>query len=423
MEQKIFNEVKDVLTWPQKVAFWFYDEIRWVLRVLISAGERFYWDNGFGKAASLAYSFLLSIIPFFAVGLASLNIFTFSQQYIGQLESFFIYKFVPAPSAAEQILLYLDQVREKISAATVPMAVFFIVTSVLLINAIEAALNETWQVHEPRTLIHRLGIFCTIICMAPVLALSVYVFISLRIEPLLVGMESGLVNNFYNFLIPFFLVFIAFLGLYFLVPKAPVKFASATFGAFITAVAFVAAYAGFAYYVERSSYNALYGAIATIPIFLFWLYVFWSIVLLGAETTYQAQHLPRTGKIWKRSIHSVGDANLLLGIQALLIVTKAFQAGEKMPGDLEIAEKLGCSFLVLKPALDSMESAGIISRGATRERPITLMRSPEKIGLSEIHQVLFKGREGVCFPAEMSRLYSHFSEPSKLEKSSLLDLV
>src|SRR5690606_13969023 len=110
---------------------------------------------------------------------------------------------------------------------------------------------------------------------------------------------------------------------------------------------------GYAVYIVRfSSYNAIYTTLAAIPISLFWLYIGWTVVLFGAELSYQAQYLPHQGKIWKRSVLSVGDARLLLAVQSLVIITRAFVRVGKLPNDIELAETLGCSTVVLKPALD-----------------------------------------------------------------------
>ena len=423
VKKEVLEDVKTIASQPKKIASWWVEEVRWFVRVVISALDRFYWDNGFSRSASLAYTSLVSLVPFLAFGFGMLAAFASTKEYIGQVENYLVHKFVPAPEVAEQIVLYVGDFSNKISAITTPMIAFLVITSLLMVNSIEAALNETWQVFEPRPIAQRLSIFCAIVLIVPVFALSVYVFIELRIRPFLAGMEITYLDTLYNYLVPFFLLFGAFVFLYYLVPKAHVKFKSAVFGAFLTSVVFLVAYGAFAIYIEHASYNALYGTLAAIPIFLVWLYIFWTIVLVGAETTYQAQHLPRTGKVWKRSIHSVGDGRMLLAVQALVIVTKAFLDGEKMLSDTELSEQLGCSTVVLKPALDTLEKAQIVSRGTTPQKPVTLMCSPDKITLQQINEVLFKGRPSMRFSSEMRKMYEHFSDGRDGSSVTLVDIV
>ena len=418
------SEVQDVVAAPRRFAEWLLDELQWFVRVVLSAGERFYWDNGFTKAASLAYTSLFSLVPFVTLGVVILAPLAFSQGYIEGVEQFIVHQFVPASEVAQQLVDFLHKAGQNASALSGPMLAFFIVSSILLINAIEYALNETWQVFEARPWGHRIGSFSAIILIAPILALSVYVFVKLRLEPFLAGFQDGFLQSTFNYLVPFFLVFGAFVCLYYFVPKAPVRFPSAVFGAFLTAVVFLVAYGGFAYYIEVNvSYDRLYGAIAAIPIFLFWLYIFWTIVLLGAEATYQAQYLPRKGKIWKRSVHSTGDGQMVLAVQALVMICRAFIEGRKLPDYLEIAERLGCSSVVLRPALDALARAEIISLGNSREKLFTLMRSPDKITIEEINEVLFKGRSSMNFPRQMAALFQAFDQRQRAGETTLLDVI
>jgi membrane protein len=402
-------------------------ELRWLARVVISAAERFYWDNGFSKAAALAYNSLLSLVPIFALSFGMLASFALSQQYVKGVENWLVYKFMPAPEVAAKILEFLSDFSQNMSALNAPMLAFFVITSILLINAIESTFNETWQVYEPRPWTQRIGTFCAIILIAPVMALSIYFFVELRLQPFLEGMQFGAGRTFskvYNYLLPFFLVFFALVCLYYLVPKAPVKLRAAVCGALLTAIVFMGAYVGFAVYIEHyASYDRLYGTIAAIPIFLLWLYIFWTIVLLGVETCYQAQHLPREGRVWKRTVHSLGDGRMLLAMQALVMIARRFLAGEKMPNDLELAERLGCSTVVLKPALDALQGAQIISCGDTKEKLFTLLRSPDRIGLEEIRGVIFRGGESMRMAREMGKLFLCFDAGGENPEGTLMDIV
>jgi len=226
LRSEVLGDVKEVLTLSHRAAHWLYGELRWFCRVVLSAGERFYWDNGFSRAASLAYITLLSFVPFFTLGFGILAAFAVSEKYVANIEAFIIRRFVPAPDVAQQIIEFMEQISVQISAVGVPMIVFFVVTSIVLINSIEGALNETWQVFEPRPLGQKLGIFCAIILIVPIFILSVYLFVDLRIRQFF-GEGGRHLDTVFNHLVPFVIAFSAFVFLYYLVPKAPVKFKSA----------------------------------------------------------------------------------------------------------------------------------------------------------------------------------------------------
>jgi membrane protein len=175
--------------------------------------------------------------------------------------------------------------------------------------------------------------------------------------------------------------------------------------------------------VQISAYERVYESVALVPIFLIWLYVSWSIVLYGAEISYQAQHLPRSGQLWKRSFMSVGDGAMLLAVQSLVMVARAFSAGTKPPNELEIAESLGCSSVVLKSILDGLEQGGIIMRGDGRDMPLLLMKTPQAISVGDIQEAVFKRRDSMFLGEELSRMYRCFSPGSHPKSTSLEDLI
>ena len=396
------------------------------MRVLLSALERFYWDNQFSRAAALAYSTLFSLIPCSALAFALFASFAVTRDNADEVREFIFQQFVPSSAAAlRDVLPYIAEMSARIPNLNAFILVYLVVTVLLLISSIEYAMNEIWQVFEPRSVANRIAIFSSIIVLAPIVALSAYYSASLRAHPFFEHVTVGVYFwQLYSFLLPFFIDFGAFLALYYLVPKAPVRLASAIFGAAIGALAFGGAKELFAVYIARfASYEALYGALAGVPLFLFWLYLAWMIVLFGGECCYQAQYLPLTGKGWKRSLLSIGDGRLLLSMQALLQVTRAFRCGEKLPNDWELAESLGCSSTVLKPALTALERAGLIVRGDTRDMSLALRRAPELITVKHVVDALGLPPGSPRDVKEFGRLYRQIGKPDGMERLTLVDIL
>ncbi len=401
-------------------------ELRWLGRVIVSSADRFYWDNGFSKAASLAYSTLLSLVPLTALSFGILAAFLLNgdASSIKQLSSIkeFIYRlFVPSTAFLNEVLPHIEKWSANIVQLNYLALAALIATSLLLLNSIEYTLNQVWQVYEARRITDRLMIFCAIIVLIPVFAVSGY-YTSTKVEPLFA--DFGLLSGVYHDTLPFLVDSIAFIALYYLVPKAPVRFIAAIFGGITASLLFGLAKHWFAFYIARfSTYNGVYEQVALIPIFLIWLYVSWSIVLFGAEISYQAQHLPRTGQLWKRSFMSVGDGAMLLAVQTLVLVARAFKDGTKMPNELEIAEALGCSSVVLKTSLDALQQSGIIMRGDGRDMPLLLMRAADSVSMADIREAVFKKREAMFLGEEISRMYRAFRDGTKAEDVSLQDLI
>lgn len=401
-------------------------ELRWLGRVVVSSADRFYWDNGFSKAASLAYSTLLSLVPLTALCFGILAAFLLngdasSARQLSSIKEFIYRLFVPSNEFLEGVLPHIEKWSANIVQLNYLALGALIATSLLLLNSIEYTLNQVWQVYEARRITDRLMIFCAIIVLIPVFAVSGY-YTSTKVEPLF--SDFGLLSGVYHDTLPFLVDSIAFVALYYLVPKAPVRFIAAIFGGVTASLLFGFAKHWFAFYIAQfATYNGVYEQVALIPIFLIWLYVSWSIVLFGAEISYQAQHLPRTGQLWKRSFMSVGDGAMLLAVQTLVLVARAFKSGTKIPNELEIAEALGCSSVVLKTSLDALQQAGIIMRGDGRDMPILLMRSPESVSMADIREAVFRKREAMFLGEEISRMYGAFRQGQRAKDVSLEDLI
>jgi membrane protein len=96
------------------------------------------------------------------------------------------------------------------------------------------------------------------------------------------GLDQGLAPA-WNHLGIFFLTWMVFTMMFVLVPHRRVQFRDAVVGAFLSTFLFELAKTGFVSYVSNANYNVIYGALATIPLFLFWLYIVWAVVLYGAS--------------------------------------------------------------------------------------------------------------------------------------------
>lgn len=408
-----------LLSSARRWTVWVTGELRWIGRVLLSSSDRFYWDNGFSKAASLAYTSLLSLVPITALCFGIVAAFIQSHT---EVQEFVFRQFLPGGhTAIPDLMPYLQEFTRNLRALNFAVIATLVFTAILLLNSIEFALNEVWQVYEARSITDRIIIFCAIIVIFPALAVSGY-YTSSKVEPMVAGID--VLNSVYHDSLPFLIDFLAFVGLY-LIPKAPVRVSSAVFGGLVSSILFGWAKNAFAWYINYfTAYSSVYGTIASaVPIFLFWLYISWTIVLFGAEVSYQAQYLPRIGKLWKRSIMTVGDAAMLLSMQALVMVVRAFQNGRKVPSELDIAEALGCSSVVLKPSLDALVQAGVIRRGDGKDMPLLLMRSPERVSMAEVREALFKSRSCMFFGEEMTRVFHCFARGEDASKVTLADIA
>ncbi|MCE2596581.1 virulence factor BrkB family protein [Motilimonas cestriensis] len=236
-------------------------------------------------AGYLAYVTLLSLVPMLAVVFSVMSAFPVFQEMQGLIEDFVYSNFVPAAG---------DAVRENLSgfiANTSKMTAMGIaalmVVALLLISAIDQNLNHIWRVKKKRNIASAFAMYWMVLTLGPVIvgssiAMSSYVVsMNFITDPDLITHGQKMLA-----LLPLLISTLMFLGVYTLVPNIRVKVRHAIVGALVAAILFELSKKGFAFYITQfPSYEAIYGALAAIPILFVWVYLSWTIVLFGAEFT------------------------------------------------------------------------------------------------------------------------------------------
>lgn len=235
-------------------------------------------------ASSLTYTTILALVPLLTVVLALFTAFPLFNEFQGALEDFLTRSLMPE-NVSDNIMMYLNQFAAKASSLTAIGSLFLIVTSIMLIMTIDQTFNDIWQVHQQRPLTQRLLVYWAIISLGPI-----FTGASLWASSVLASSSLGYINalsgpvNLLLTYLPFLFSLIGFTALFLFVPNRKIWWRDAFMGALFTALALELMRAGFAFYLTRfPTYTIIYGAFATLPIFLLWIYISWMIVLLGAS--------------------------------------------------------------------------------------------------------------------------------------------
>jgi membrane protein len=241
--------------------------------------KHFQEDRCFEEAASLSYTSLLAMVPLFAVAFGIIAAFPVFNKWSENLQAFIFDNFMPA--TGEQIVPYLDTFLDSISSLTLPGTIMLIVTALMLMVRIEVAFNRIWRVDRNRTVLNRVVMYWAVLTLGPILIGAAVALSAQKVLGIL-GMEGGISPGVHQVGI-FFLTWLLFSLFFVLVPNRRVRIKHALIGAFLSTVLFEVAKALFVAYVSNANYRVIYGALATIPIFLFWLYIVWTVVLFGAS--------------------------------------------------------------------------------------------------------------------------------------------
>jgi membrane protein len=254
------------------------------------AVQRFIADRCLTGASALSYATLVSLVPLTAVVLAIFSGFPMFGNARDRFLIVLLDNFVP--EVGEEAAAWFKHVATTAAQTTAVGGIALVVTSILLLATIEEELHVIWRVTTPRPWPQRVLAYWTVLTLGPILlgvglSLSGYfdaIAHAVGADVVLFEWESRAWIASLSGLVPFVLETLAFTLLYCLIPNCLVRLRDGLAGALTAAALLEGLKFAFAVFVSRlSSYNAVYGALAGIPIVLLWMYIFWAVVLFGAE--------------------------------------------------------------------------------------------------------------------------------------------
>lgn len=322
--------------------------------------RRFQADGCTGVAAGLSYTSLLAIVPLLAIGLAMFAAFP----AFADLRDDFIIILAQnlAPDLASIANEYLGTFINNAGGTSAAGVIGIGVTAILLVNTIQTAFDKIWSVKTHKHKLQRLPVYWAIITLGPLLfgaslSISTYVF-SMANSGNFYGLSAGL--KIVTTILPFLLEMAGFALFYRLIPTRPVRFMDAGIGAIVASILFELLKRGFGLYLQFfGSYQLVYGALATIPIFLIWMYLVWVTVLIGAEI---AAALPE----WRSGRRQIGETlrrgdllSLALGTFAELARAQSHGAGVRTE---QLVQTLAADPGRLVWLLDTLKSHRLIAR-------------------------------------------------------------
>lgn len=308
------------------------------------------------RSDALTYYTLISIVPILALAFAIVNGF-------GMIEGLIENLYAMLPTMPELVDLMVEfaekalaRTRGGLVAVVSIVTLFWAVIS--MFNSIESAFDNIWEVKRGRSIIRRVSNYITIFVVAPLLwVLSSYIgsFMSdifdLDSHWLFMMLSKGT---------SLLLAWAMFSFLFVILPNTKVQLRPACLAGLVTAIFFV----GFQWlYVwlqsMMTSYNAIYGSFAALPLFLLWVKISWQILLLGGELSFAVQN----EKVFdeEREAQLVNYTSRRAVILAIMYeVCGAFKRNEGGMAIGELTRRLQLSPRLLHQSLTTLCEAGML---------------------------------------------------------------
>lgn len=313
--------------------------------------DRFREDHMGLTASSLTFTTSIALVPFFTVALAIFTAFPMFSKLQGALQAWLIQSLIP-DNIARQVLGYLTQFSRQANKLGIAGLAVLLVTAIALILTIDRTLNGIWRVKKARPLTQRVLIYWAAITLGPLLLAA-----SLAVTSYVLSASGGLVGalpvslRFLLSVLQFFLVAGGMAAMYRYVPNTYVKWSHAWVGGLFVAAGIEVAKRVLSLYLGAvPTYSLVYGAFATLPILLVWIYVSWVIVLMGAVI---AAYLPSllAGVARRGSAHGW---HFQLAIEVLQQLHRALATPRKGVSASQLAELLQVDGLQLEPVLETL---------------------------------------------------------------------
>ena len=348
--------------------------------------EGFVRDQLLLRAAALTYITVLAIVPLLAIVLSVLKGLGVSED----LGSFVVDQIPAADSKTRASIIGVVKSVDIGGLGTLG-GVVFIVMTVMSLRHLESTLNGIWGVPQTRSWSRRFSDYLAVMIVAPLLiAIAISLGTTLQAASVVTWLASApVLSEFYHLglrEVPMLLAGISFTFLYWFFPNTRVWFSSALLGGAVAAVLFSLTQYGYvAFSIGVAKSNAVYGGFAAIPLLLVWIYVSWSIVLMGAEVLFAYQNLGH----YRRE---VGDKEVGLaereavGIRLALYVGVAFRDSNP-PFTAEIlADRIEISVRTVISLLEQFREAGLVNEvtAAKGGKAFSLGRPAELITLADI---------------------------------------
>lgn len=339
------------------------------------------------RAAALTYVSLLSLVPAVAVVFSIFTAFGGLQEVENHVKSVLIDAL--AVSQREVVIEYLDRFVTQTSAGKLGSigTAFLLTTVISLLANIERAFNDIWGVTRARTVLQRFQVYWPLVTLGPIvlgfsLSMTAAVEGSDTVQALLeVAPSLKLLLS----LGPLLLTCLFFAFLYMVMPNTKVAFRHAIVGGLVGGGLWTLAQKLYALYAANAiTYSAIYGSLGAVPLFVIWVYVSWTVALLGATLTFAVQSV----RTFEPDREVSQEEREFVASRLMIAVAQHFEAGKGPMLVDELVDQVLAPPRFARRVLEELVQANLLSETTGDETGFVPGRPLDRLTLADVVKVM-----------------------------------
>lgn len=347
-----------------------------LLRVVMLVIQGFKEDMCPVHASALTFTTVMAMVPFLVILFALAKAFGFEQASAKIMQMT-----ADMPETFQHAVTNILHTVESASAGTLGSigTVLFLWIAIKMLSSIEETFNLVWGVKTPRPFLDKVRNYIFIMAAAPVLLIVANAGL-----PVILGFAGrlawmGPALTLALQLIPLLVMALAFTIVYVFLPHTKVKFSAAFTGALLAAVmSILFQFAIIQLGIGVSKYNKIYGTLAAIPLFLFWMKMSWMILLMGAEVAFSIQHAGTYARE-RLAVNPSARSRLCLAFALMKKITAAFESGHG-PFDVNACgEANRMPVRLINDVIHILAKNGLVAEAADKQGCYTLLRDPADV--------------------------------------------
>ncbi|MFC3624748.1 YihY family inner membrane protein [Vogesella amnigena] len=331
-------------------------------------------------AGSLTFTTLLALVPLFTIALTVMSAFPVFSDYSTRFKVMLLSTLVPE-FAGKVITVYMRQFADNAERLTAAGIVMLGVTSLMLMATIERTFNSIWGVRRARPWLQQSMVYWTVLTLGPLVLGGGLLGWRLLFKLTHIERVSPLLDEALQASGSIALTMLVLALLFRIVPNRYVPLKHAMLGGLVTAMLLEGTKLVFGFYIgEVANYQLVYGAFASLPILLLWLFCLWLVVLMGAVLTASFSYWE--GLAWRRRHEP--RRRFLDAVEALVMLDRAQDDGRALrPEELRREVKVG--YDELGSVLDKLALAGYVQKGGNDGW--VLLKRADNIPLADVFRL------------------------------------